>query len=357
MKTIINIICFLSVHSVLTATFSIVAVDTTTGEVGSAGGSCIAGSIIISDIHPGIGAIHTQSYYLPANQNYASSLMDEGLSPEEIIELLEQNDAQNNPSIRQYGIVDLYNSYNYGLLYEHECNEIEGAVWQGTPNSNELGQCTDSTISRSASFTGNNCSNWKGQINGINYAIQGNILLGEDILLGIEEGFLSTNGALDQKLMNAIQGANVPGADTRCLDKGISTLSAFIRVAKSDDSNNYYMDLNVNSVIPYYNETGIWIEPIDSLQSMYNEWYDVSFSYDIGDINQDYSIDILDIIVLVNEILSGNNSGIEFYLSDINGDEILNIQDLISLVNLILTSMEDTIPSHFPLHLENSLYK
>ena len=45
----------------LFATFSIVAVDTQTGEVGSAGGSCIANSIIISDIHPGIGAIHTQS--------------------------------------------------------------------------------------------------------------------------------------------------------------------------------------------------------------------------------------------------------------------------------------------------------
>ena len=49
--------------SYLMATFSIVAVDTTTGEVGSAGGSCISGSIIISDIHPGVGAIHTQAYY------------------------------------------------------------------------------------------------------------------------------------------------------------------------------------------------------------------------------------------------------------------------------------------------------
>ena len=44
-------------------TFSIVAVDTMTGQVGSAGASCIQGSIIISDIHPGLGAIHTQSYW------------------------------------------------------------------------------------------------------------------------------------------------------------------------------------------------------------------------------------------------------------------------------------------------------
>ena len=84
-----------------------VAIDTETGEVGSAGGSCIAGSIIISDIHPGVGAIHTQSYYLPANQNYASNLMDQGYSPEEIIEYLIESDSQGNPSILQYGVVDL----------------------------------------------------------------------------------------------------------------------------------------------------------------------------------------------------------------------------------------------------------
>ena len=100
------------------------------------------------------------------------------------------------------------------------------------------------------------------------------------------------------------------------------------------------MDLNVNSVIPYYNQTGIWIDPVDTLQILYNQWYDSSFSYDLGDINQDYYINILDIIELVNEILSGDTSGIEFYLSDLNGDGILNIQDLISLVNLILSTDE-----------------
>ena len=333
-----NIICFLIIHSILLATFSIVAVDTNTGEVGSAGGSCIAGSIIISDIHPGVGAIHTQSYWMAANQNYAASLMEQGFSPEEIILFLEENDVQNNPTIRQYGVVDLYSGNNYGMLYEYECNEIEGAVWDGNQNSGEFGECTDSTISRSASFTGSNCSNWKGHINGIDYAIQGNILLSEDILAGIEQGFLNTNGPLDKKIMAALHGAKVPGADTRCLDEGISTLSAFIRVAKSDDNDSYYMDLNINSVIPYYNQTGIWLDPIDTLQTLYNEWYDSSFNYDLGDINQDYSLDILDIIALVNAILYGDTSGIIFYLSDLNGDNILNIQDLISLVNIILSS-------------------
>ena len=317
----------------LMATFSIVAVDTTTGEVGSAGGSCIAGSIIISDIHPGVGAIHTQSYYLPSNQNYASSLMSQGYSPSEIIELLEVNDAQNNPGIRQYGIVDLFTENSYGLLYEYECDQIEGAQWSGVPNSGEIAVCSDPVISRSASFTGNNCSSWKGHINGVNYAIQGNILLNENILLGIERGFNITDGTLDQKLMAAMQGGKVPGADTRCLDEGISTLSAFIRVAKPNDIDEYYMDLNINSVIPYYNENGIWIDPIDTLQILYNEWYDNN--NELGDFNNDSSVDILDVIILVNYILNSDGIGLEIY--DINFDGSVNILDIVGLVGIILS--------------------
>jgi len=59
---------------------------------------------------------------------------------------------------------------------------------------------------------------------------------------------------------------------------------------------------------------------------------------EVGDVNQDYSINILDIIEFVNIILSGNNSGIEFYLSDLNEDQILNILDIIELINRILFS-------------------
>ncbi len=319
------------------STFSIVAVDTNTGEVGSAGGSCIANSIIISDIHPGIGAIHTQSYWLSGNQLYASNLMDSGYTPDEIIILLEENDIQNNPDIRQYGIVALNMGVNYGLLLENECNEISGSIWDGINNSGELAECYEESTSSSASYTGENCMDWKGSIDGINYAIQGNILLNEDVLNQMEQNFLNTNGTLDQKLMSAMHGAKIPGADTRCLDKGISTLSAFIRLAKPNDSdNNYYMDLNISNVTPYYSQNGIWIEPIDTLDSLYQEWYNNNFIFEIGDINQDNLIDILDIVQIVNFIMGENYTGIEFYLSDINNDNTLNIQDVIIMINYIL---------------------
>ena len=97
----------------------------------------------------------------------------------------------------------------------------------------------------------------------------------------------------------------------------------------------YYLDLNINSVIPYYNQTGNWIDPIDTLQTLYSEWHTSLFPYEIGDINQDYLINILDIIELINLILNENSIN-DFYLSDINSDGLLNIQDLIGLVSIIL---------------------
>lgn len=219
-------------------TFSIVAVDTLTGEIGSAGASCIdnsaiaGGAVIISDIIPGRGAIHTQSYWRPTNQANAHQKMLEGLSPEEIIEWLENNDEQNQPGVRQYGIVDF----------------------------DEVGN------SRSAAFTGVNCMNWKGHHTGANYSIQGNILLGQEIIDSIEARFLRTEGSLADKLMAALQGANVAGADTRCASEGVSSLSAFLRVAQIDDAaDSLYLDLNVP-------ETPYGVEPIDELQTLYNEW-------------------------------------------------------------------------------------
>lgn len=219
-------------------TFSIVAVDTLTGQIGSAGASCIdnsaiaGGAIIISDILPGRGAIHTQSYWLSANQVNARNRMLAGDSPQEIIDWLVDNDAQNLPGRRQYGIVDF----------------------------DEDGKA------RSAAFTGAQCMDWKGHVLGSTYAIQGNILLSQAIIDSIEARFRRTEGLLSDKLMAALQGANVAGADSRCLNEGVSSRSAFIRMANADDSNgNFYLNLNVP-------QTAYGVEPIDSLQVLYDEW-------------------------------------------------------------------------------------
>ncbi|MDO8365388.1 MAG: DUF1028 domain-containing protein [Saprospiraceae bacterium] len=223
-------------------TFSIVAVDTLTGEIGSAGASCLDniqfpgsnGAIIISDILPGRGAIHTQASWNGNNQANARLRMEEGLSPAEVVAWLKTNDVQGGFAWinRQYGVVDFDP--------------------QGHP--------------RSAALTGTNCFDWKGHRTGVNYSIQGNILLGPEILDSMEARFLAATGPLSDRLMACLQGANVPGADIRCLQNGTSSLSAFVRVAKPGDAeDSLSLDLNVPSL-------PAGMEPIDSLQRLYNAW-------------------------------------------------------------------------------------
>lgn len=222
-------------------TFSIVAVDSTTGEIGSAGATCgdsivwpsTKGAVIISDVLPGLGAIHTQALYKVENQNNANARMKAGSSPDDIIAYLKSNDVDGNPEVRQYGVV----TYN-----------------NGSPQS--------------AGFTGSNCSDYKNHVLGANYAIQGNILLGQEILDSMEARFNRTNSCLADKLMAAMQGANVIGADTRCRVEGTSSLSAFLRLAKPDNKAD---SLHIDIVIA---GTDFGVEPIDELQKRFDSWKD-----------------------------------------------------------------------------------
>src|SRR6185295_3898953 len=215
---------------------SIVAVDSVTREVGSAGASCIVIAIngvrIISDVHPGVGAIHTQAYYYAGNQNHGKTYMNLGYSPQQIIDSLVANDIQNDPSYRQYGVVDL----------------VDGG--------------------RSAAYTGSNCDDYKSHITGsystFTYSIQGNTLLGQFILDSMESRFLNTPGPLACKLMAVLQGAKVIGADNRCIDDSTSSLGAFLRIAKPEDTlGTLSLDLNVVSA-------PAGMDPIDSLQTLFS---------------------------------------------------------------------------------------
>jgi len=60
-------------------------------------------------------------------------------------------------------------------------------------------------------------------------------------------------------------------------------------------------------------------------------------SYEIGDINEDSSLDVLDVVLIVNFIMGYDiPTNSQEWASDINNDEIINIQDIILLVSMIL---------------------
>jgi len=152
------------------------------------------------------------------------------MTPSEIITWLEENDVQNNPSIRQYGITAMVN---------------------GSPES--------------AGYTGENTDDYKNHITGPNYSIQGNILLGQMVLDSMEARFLREPGDLACKLMAALQGAKMVGADTRCASNGTSSLFSFVKVAQAEDTFG-----DPSFVLGLRTASGAGIEPIDSLQVLFD---------------------------------------------------------------------------------------
>lgn len=239
-------------------TFSIVAMDPITGEVGSAGASCVdlnAANLptddFLGELFPGLGAINTQAWYVPANQVNARNRMNAGDTPSEIIQWLIDNDVSNQPQLRQYGIV--------GKVGE----DIE-----------------------TAAHTGSSTDDYKNHITGPNYSIQGNILLGQEVLDGMEQEFLNAEGDLACKLMAALQGANMVGADMRCTNNGTSSLFAFVKVAQPSDTFG-----NPSFLLSVRTGANDQIEPITELQILFDAENDCE-TLDINDLDNNLKFSV-----------------------------------------------------------------
>jgi uncharacterized Ntn-hydrolase superfamily protein len=158
------------------ATFSIVAYDPGTGELGVAVASrFFAVGSVVPWAKAGIGAVATQAF---ANTSFGwrgLDLLASGLSPEEVRDTLLVGD--DNPEQRQFGIVDA----------------------QG----------------RSITYTGSKCLNWAGGRAGQNYAVQGNILTGEAVVVAMEKAFLETTGTLADRMYAAMVAGDSEGGDSR----------------------------------------------------------------------------------------------------------------------------------------------
>ena len=158
------------------ATFSIVARDGATGELGVAVASrFFAVGSVVPWAKADVGAVATQSY---ANTTFGwrgLELLEQGMTPEEAMNELLRTDTE--PEKRQVGIV--------------------------------------STDGQSVSYTGEGCNAWAGGRNGPNYAVQGNILAGEAVVVAMEAAFLETKGTLADRIYAALMAGEAKGGDAR----------------------------------------------------------------------------------------------------------------------------------------------
>jgi uncharacterized Ntn-hydrolase superfamily protein len=157
-------------------TFSIVARDASTGELGIAVQSkFLAVGAVVPWAKAGVGAIATQSL---ANTSYGPrglELLASGLSADQTLEQLLADDG--GRAMRQVGIVGL----------------------KGAP----------------ATYTGVECFSWAGGKTGVDYTCQGNILVGEQTVLAMAQAFESSSGALCERLLLSLAAGQAAGGDSR----------------------------------------------------------------------------------------------------------------------------------------------
>jgi uncharacterized Ntn-hydrolase superfamily protein len=157
-------------------TFSIVAVDRETGDLGVAVASkFIAAGSIVPWVKLGVGAVATQAW---ANVKFGPiilSLLEEGYPPRRAVEAVLSVDPRREH--RQIGVVN-----------------AEGEAY---------------------AFTGRECLPYAGHIVGDGYAVQGNILAGEEVLEAMARAYESTRGELVDKLLAALKAGDDAGGDRR----------------------------------------------------------------------------------------------------------------------------------------------
>lgn len=175
------------------ATWSIVLVDTRTGEIGIASATCLTGfdlQVNSPVVVVGKGAAAAQSYVDVggANRTIIRARMSQDIDPAAILAELAVTDSGHQT--RQYGFADV----------------------QG----------------RTLTFTGDEASSWAGGTTGsftythggiagtIRYAVQGNILTGQPVVDAAIQAMRTTAGDLPERLMAGMQAARQLGGDGRC---------------------------------------------------------------------------------------------------------------------------------------------
>ncbi len=189
----------------IVATFSIVAFDPATGDLGVAVQSRFLGvGVVVPWVRADVGAVATQALANPTFGPEGLDLMDDGVAAPDALKRLIQSDA--GRARRQVGLVD--------------------------------------ARGKAAAFTGKGTLAWAGHVVGEGYCCQGNILAGEGVVKAMAAGFEAGKGALAERLVAALRAGQKAGGDKR------GRQSAALQVARRGggyrSANDRYIDLRVD---------------------------------------------------------------------------------------------------------------
>jgi uncharacterized Ntn-hydrolase superfamily protein len=170
-------------------TFSIIAFDPATSELGIGVQSRAFGAgAAVPYAKPGVGAVATQA---AANRSYgpkAIALLEQGLSPEEVVKKITDEDEARDA--RQVAVID---------------TQGRSAVYTGRRVIERNSDPKDLV----------HLGGYAGHIKGRNFSVQGNTLASVEVVKAMATAYEQGKGSMAERLMDALDAGQAKGGDTR----------------------------------------------------------------------------------------------------------------------------------------------
>ncbi|MEG3180754.1 DUF1028 domain-containing protein [Sphingomonas sp. LT1P40] len=185
------------------ATWTIVAVDPKTGEVGSAGASCTPFVAGVVRLVPARGAIVAQAASNMQAKADGAAMIADGKDAATVVAAISDRRYDTSAPEQQYGVVTL--------------------AANGRPSA--------------AAFTGGETAEVRGHLTARGVAVQGNMLVSRAVLTATLAAWRAAERRglrMAERLLLALEAGSRAGGDARC---GVKTAqSAYLGVAKPDDA-------------------------------------------------------------------------------------------------------------------------
>ena len=257
----------LALPATASATWSVIAIDRSTGRVVIASATCVDRDDLFlpgvqAVVVPGKGVAACQASVDGTHQNQmlVFAEIQKGTDPKAIIEMLAKDPAFQS---RQFGILDLTGrgAGHSGLTNGYVAQDVQGQV-PGTE---------------------------------VFYSIQGNILRPGEVVPNAVKAFVQTTGAITDRVMAAMEAADAAGGDSRCscpapaadspapkipCDGKTAHVAYILMAEKSDSSGDshsngtYALFLRVAQPDKGANaiREGENLNPVKTLRIRYDEW-------------------------------------------------------------------------------------